>query len=261
MTNKENCEHLGKYTRECEGCDDFNGKCHPEVAWSTNKPKKEIVILLSGGIDSSTLAYYMKHQRYDVTALTLNYGQRHVKELESAKKICESLNIFQKVVDISSIQSLLAKGALTGTERIPDKDYSTETQKLTVVPNRNAILLSLAMGYAVTLDIDEVGYAAHSNDFAVYPDCRRVFVDALQKAMQLANDNPRIRIRAPFIAMSKAQVVRLGLRLKVPYRLTLSCYKGEEKACGVCGTCRERINAFKLNGVEDPIEYECEIKW
>ena len=223
--------------------------------------KKEILILLSGGVDSSTLAYHLKHKGYDVCALTFNYGQKHAKELESAKRISNRLNIGRRVVDISTIQPLLNKGALTGTQSIPDKEYSVKTQKLTVVPNRNAILLSLAMGYAVTLGIDEIGYAAHSNDFAVYPDCRRVFVDAFQKAMQLSNDNPRIRIRAPFIAMSKAQIVRLGLKLKVPYELTLSCYKGKEKACGVCGTCRERINAFKMNDVKDPIEYKCEIKW
>lgn len=214
------------------------------------------VSLLSGGVDSSTLLYWLMEEKYsELYPLTIIYGQKHSKEIDSAKKIAERLKIPHLIVDISSIKPLLKKGALTGEATVPYAHYSDETQKQTIVPNRNAILLSLATAYAITNDADVIAYAAHHSDRAVYPDCRQEFVEAFDKAMKLANlyDNPEIKIVAPFINMTKAEIVRLGTDMKVPYELTWSCYEGRERSCLKCGTCRERTEAFLLNDLMDPL--------
>ena len=223
---------------------------------------KEAVTLLSGGLDSTTLLYYLKCNGYVPHALSFNYKQRHEKELDSARKVALLAHVkSHKVVDISSISELISKGALTGDDAVPEEHYSHESQKITIVPNRNAILLSLAVGYAIKLGINTVAYAAHYSDRAIYPDCRWEFVDTFQTAMRLANGIQTLTVWAPFINMTKAEIVNMGSKIRVPFEATWSCYKGGEKACGVCGTCRERIEAFQLNRLKDPIQYEVEIQW
>jgi len=164
----------------------------------------------------------------------------------------EKAKIHHEIVDISSIQRLIAKGALTGDEEIPEGFYTDESQRKTIVPNRNMILLAIAVGYAVKVGEKEVYYAAHKSDYAIYPDCRKEFVKALDTAVYLATIFDPVEIKAPFVDMTKAEIVKLGLKLGVPYELTWSCYRGEERPCLKCGTCLERTEAFLMNGVKDP---------
>ena len=218
---------------------------------------KKGVLILSGGIDSSTLLFYLLNEGYRVHALTFNYGQRHVKEIEYAVKIAEYAKKFgeveHKVIDITSIHELISTGALTGSSEVPKGFYTDESQKITIVPNRNMILLSIAVGYAVKIRAKEVFYAAHRSDYAIYPDCRKEFVKALDTAVYLANIWTPVEIKAPFIDMTKSEIVALGLKLGVPYHLTWSCYEGKERPCLSCGTCLERTEAFLMNNTKDPL--------
>ncbi len=220
---------------------------------------KKAVVLLSGGLDSTTLLYWVVKQVYKPHVLSFDYGQRHKKELEFAKKTCEKLKAEHRIVDLTSVNELLQGSALT-TEGIsvPEEHYTHETQKVTVVPNRNAIMLNIAVGYALSIGAGRVFYAAHHNDRAIYPDCREEYIQSQNKTAKLANDAPDLEIIAPFVHKTKAELVRMASELGVPFEDTWSCYKGGERACGVCGTCRERIEAFELNGLEDAIDYEIE---
>ncbi len=216
------------------------------------------VMILSGGLDSTTLLWYLCSEGKEVHALTFNYGQRHSREIEHAKKVVKAardrgFKVNHELVDISSISHLIASGALTGKEEVPHGFYTDEIQKITVVPNRNMIMLSIAAGYAVKIGEKEVYYAAHKSDYAIYPDCRKEFVKALDTAIYLATLFTPVELKAPFVDMTKAEVVGLGLKLGVPYELTWSCYEGGDRPCLKCGTCLERTEAFLVNGVKDPL--------
>jgi 7-cyano-7-deazaguanine synthase len=225
-------------------------------------PKKKAVVILSGGLDSTTLLYWVIRQGFPVHALSFDYGQRHGKELEYAKKTCRKLGISHRVIDLRSLRELLMTSALTNNDvEVPEEHYSHESQRLTIVPNRNAIMLNIALGYAMSIGAEKVFYAAHFNDRAIYPDCRWEFVESMNVTAKLSCGDPLLEVAAPFIHKTKAEIVGLGHELGVPFSDTWSCYKGKEKACGVCGTCRERIEAFQLNGLRDPIEYEIEVEW
>ena len=215
------------------------------------------VVLLSGGLDSTTLLYFVVNEGYEPYVLSFDYGQRHKKELIFAKKTCDKLNVEHKIIDITSIHELLSGSALTDESiKVPEEHYSHESQKATVVPNRNAIMLNIAIGYAVSLGADRVFYAAHYNDREIYPDCRAEFINRQNETAKLANDNDELEIVAPFVDKTKADIVKIASELGVPFENTWSCYKGGAKACGMCGTCRERIEAFELTEFEDAIEYE-----
>jgi len=219
-----------------------------------------MVLIMSGGIDSSTLLWYLIEElRYEeVHVLTFNYGQRHVKEIDHAKLVVEyarenlDAEVEHKIVDISSVHELISKGAITGDEDVPIGFYTDEIQKVTIVPNRNMIFLAIAVGYAVKINKRKVFYAAHKSDYAIYPDCRKEFVKALDTAVYLATIFEPVEIEAPFIDMTKVEIVKLGLKLGVPYELTWSCYRGEDRPCLKCSTCLERTEAFLLNGIKDP---------
>lgn len=220
------------------------------------------VVIVSGGLDSTTLLYWVLDQGYEPYVLSFDYGQRHRKELSYARRTCEKLDAPHTVVDLRGVQALLRGSALTCREvEVPEEHYTHESQKLTIVPNRNAIMLNIAIGYAVSIGAGKVFYAAHYNDRAIYPDCRWEFVESLNVSAKLANDNPRLEVVAPFIHKTKAEIVSLGRELGVPFEDTWSCYKGGDKACGVCGTCRERIEAFQMNNLRDPVEYAGEVAW
>lgn len=207
-------------------------------------------------MDSTTLIYHMLAEGYEVRCLGVNYGQRHKKELVSASAICGALGIEFLVADLSSITPLLTGSALTSPDiAVPEGHYAEESMKQTVVPNRNMILLSLAIGWAVSTKSDYVAYAAHSGDHAIYPDCRSEFASIMDQAAQLC-DWHRVRLYRPFVDMTKADIVCRGVQLGVPYENTWSCYKGGKMHCGRCGTCVERREAFILAGVPDPTEYE-----
>ncbi len=213
------------------------------------------VCLLSGGMDSATLLGLAKERCNNVVALTLVYAQRHQREIESAQKVAEFFGVPHKVLDISNINTLLQGSALTTPGiPVPLGHYAEENMKLTVVPARNTILLSLAAGFAISKGFDTVSFAAHAGDHAIYPDCRPEFVDAMQNVFRKFHFWP-VGIWAPFLYYSKGDIVREGLKIKVPYELTWTCYEGGETACGKCGSCIERIEAFHSNGIADVIPY------
>ncbi len=187
--------------------------------------------------------------------LSVNYGQRHAKELVSAAAIAKSLGVHHEVVDLRSIAGLLAGSSLTSPEiPVPIGHYAEETMKATVVPNRNMILLALAAGWAISQKADFIAYAAHSGDHAIYPDCRTEFADAMRHAISIA-DWHKVDLIRPFVTLTKADIVRRGAELNVPFADTWSCYEGKSLHCGRCGTCIERREAFHLAGVLDPTPY------
>ncbi|MBL3823684.1 MULTISPECIES: 7-cyano-7-deazaguanine synthase QueC [Marinobacter] len=214
-----------------------------------------VVVIYSGGMDSYTLLHLARERGYRVHALSFNYGQRHVRELECARSVCEAQGIPHKVIDIRAMSEVMAGSSLTSDIDVPEGHYEEDSMKATVVPNRNMILLSLATGYAVTVGAGAVWYGAHGGDHAIYPDCRPEFVEKMDAVCRVANYEP-VGIEAPFMAMDKGQILAEGLRLGLDYSQTWTCYNGREQACGRCGSCVERLEAFAVNGVTDPLEYE-----
>lgn len=218
------------------------------------------VLAASGGLDSTVLACWLHARGVELLMLSADYGQRHDTELRCAAATAARLDARHHVVDLKSVGSLLSGSALTDPRvGVPDGHYTDESMRATVVPNRNAILLDLAVGGAIAAGADSVAFAAHAGDRAVYPDCRPEFVDAYAAMVAVANDGflpAGFTVLAPFIAWSKAQIVALGAALSVPFGQTWSCYRGGQRHCGTCGTCVERREAFTLAGVVDPTEYE-----
>ena len=215
-----------------------------------------VVAIYSGGMDSTVLLYHLQAQGYEVMPLSVDYGQRHRKEIDSARMICRTINIPHEVADLRAITHLLGGNSLTESEiEVPEGHYADENMKITVVPNRNMIMLSVAIGYAISSKAKFVAYGAHSGDHTIYPDCRPEFAEALNKAALLA-DWHQVELLTPFIKMTKAEIAGRGAELNVPFAYTWSCYKGGERHCGRCGTCVERREAFQLAGVPDPTEYQ-----
>lgn len=217
--------------------------------------KEKVVVIYSGGMDSFTVLHKVIAQGYEPFALTFNYGQRHVKEVDVAKAVCQQLGIVHKVADISAMNELMAGSSLTSDIDVPQGHYEEESMKSTVVPNRNMILLSLAIGYAVSINATKVFYGAHSGDHAIYPDCRPEFVRKMNEVSQIANYEP-IEVVSPYLNVSKIAILTDGLKMGLDYSQTWTCYNGREKACGKCGACQERLEAFASNGQTDPLSYE-----
>lgn len=216
---------------------------------------QKVVVIYSGGMDSYTVLNKAIRQGYEVYALSFDYGQRHVKELKVAADVCAELNISHKVVDISAINQLIGGSSLTDDIDVPEGHYEEESMKSTVVPNRNMILLSLAVGYAVSLKANKVFYGAHSGDHAIYPDCRPEFVQKMDDVCRIANYE-EIEIVSPYLNNTKIEILTDGLKMGLDYSKTWTCYNGREKACGKCGACQERLEAFGLNQASDPLPYE-----
>lgn len=217
---------------------------------------RKAVIILSGGMDSTTLAYdIVKEGNYDeVHAISFDYGQVHSKELACAKSTAAKLGLrSHHIVNLSDLGSLL-NSALTGNHPVPEGAYDDENQKQTVVPNRNMIMLSIAAGYAMSIGAIDVYYGAHAGDHAIYPDCRPAFMVALNDVLKVSHYT-QVMVFAPYIHYSKGNIVARGSMLGVPYEDTWTCYKGGDVSCGVCGSCDERLKAFEYAGVKDPLEY------
>ena len=230
------------------------------------------LVLSSGGVDSTTCVGIAvdKYGKDNVITASLYYGQKHDKELECARKIANYYGVRHIEEDISNVMKY-AKDVCTlmkGGAEIEHKSYvdqiaeNGEGRVATYVPFRNGLFLSIAAAYADALFPGEevkIYYGAHADDAAgqAYADCSPEFADAMNKAINIGTYG-KISIERPLINMNKAEVVKTGLALNVPYELTWSCYEGKEKACGTCGTCIDRLNAFHLNGVKDPINYEDE---
>lgn len=216
---------------------------------------EKVVVIYSGGMDSYTVLHRALRDGKQVHALSFDYGQRHKKELDYAANVCNKLNIPHKVVDISAINTLIGGSALTDDIDVPEGHYEEPSMKQTVVPNRNMILLSMAVGYAVSLEANEVYYGAHSGDHAIYPDCRPEFVNKMNDVCRIANYT-QVEIVTPYLDVSKTDILTAGLAMELDYGETWTCYNGREKACGKCGACEERLEAFRDNQATDPLEYE-----
>lgn len=209
-------------------------------------------------MDSVTLAYVLDSEGYELHLLSVDYGQRHKKELTYAERCAKRLGASFEVADISSIGRLLSGSALTDDVDVPHGHYAAENMAVTVVPNRNAIMLSVAYGVAVARGSSLVACAVHAGDHYVYPDCRPEFIEAFHHMQRWAVEgfgNPDLRLHAPFLRKTKADIVEVGAKLNVPYEDTWSCYEGGDLHCGLCGTCNERKEAFQLANVPDPTEY------
>jgi 7-cyano-7-deazaguanine synthase len=213
------------------------------------------VVIYSGGMDSFTVLHRALREGRNVHALSFDYGQRHVRELDTAQRVCHALDVPHQVVDIRAIHGLIDSSALTdAAQAMPHGDYASDNLASTAVPNRNMILLSLAIAKAVNIGADRVDYGAHGGDHVLYPDCRPAFVDAMRHAAGLANLEP-VEIHVPYLHATKADILRDGLAMGLDYADTWTCYEGGEQACGQCASCRERLEAFADNGMTDPLDY------
>lgn len=221
------------------------------------------VVIVSGGMDSVTLAYYLKDTHKEIddwTFLSFDYGQRHHKEIQYANFHAHRLEANHYIVSLKPVAILLAKSGSVLVDHsvpVPEGHYAEESMKSTVVPNRNSIMLSIATGVAVAEGAEFVAAGMHAGDHFIYPDCRPEFIESFNIAEQYANEGFwEGSIIAPFVNITKTDIVKIGVSLGVPYAQTWSCYKGNEYHCGKCGTCVERREAFHDAGVEDPTVYE-----
>ncbi len=219
------------------------------------------VVLLSGGLDSTTTLAIAINDGYDVYPITFRYGQRHNREIESAKKICEYYNLKLKIVDINLRE--IGGSALTDNIDVPKNRSLGEISReipVTYVPARNTIFLSIALGYAEVIDADRIYIGVNALDYSGYPDCRPEYIEEFNKLSKLATkrgvEGKPIEIVAPLIHMTKAEIIKKGMELNVPYELTWSCYEGGEKPCGKCDSCILRLKGFMEAGEMDPLEYE-----
>jgi 7-cyano-7-deazaguanine synthase len=219
--------------------------------------KVDVITIVSGGLDSTTLMYKIKEQGKTQRALSFDYGQRHSKELSYAMHNCMKLGIEWSRINLTSITSLLSSALTSPDVPVPEGHYAAENMRSTVVPNRNAIMLSIAFGVAASCEAEKVAIGVHAGDHPIYPDCRPAFLDAFwnMEAFSLDNLQDIPAVYAPFITDTKEGIVREGARLGVRFQDTWSCYNGDTVHCGVCGTCVERYEAFRNAGIADPTVY------
>ena len=214
------------------------------------------LVLFSGGLDSTVLATQMKKDAEETRLLSIDYGQRHAKELDHSQKVADHLGLAHEILKLPQLGQILGGSSLTDKSMtLPEGHYAEESMKSTVVPNRNMILLALAGGLALSIGFDTIAYAAHAGDHTIYPDCRPEFADAMDTALGLADWNT-LSLHRPYVEMTKSDLVSLGDKLEAPLDLTWSCYAGGKIHCGKCGTCVERKEAFELAKIPDPTKYE-----
>ena len=214
------------------------------------------LVILSGGLDSTTALYWAIKKYDEVETLTFNYGSKHNGiENEYAKKTCEKLGIKNTIIHLDFMNKYFKSDLLQSGGNIPEGYYTAENMKLTVVPFRNGIMLSIAAGFAESNDCDVLVLGNHSGDHTIYPDCRPSFIQGISTAIYEGTWK-HIEVMSPFCEMTKTDIVKMGKELGVDFSLTYSCYKGKEKHCGKCGTCTERKEAFEKAGIKDITEYE-----
>jgi 7-cyano-7-deazaguanine synthase len=209
----------------------------------------QVVVIMSGGLDSTTLLYDLLEGGYAPFALSFNYGQRHSKELNYAKNTSRKLGVEHRTLNlaVSGLTELIATSALTGDTAVPEGHYAEDNMAATVVPNRNMIMLSMASAVAVSRKAAGVAIGVHAGDHAVYPDCRPSFIEDAEYAIMSGNEgfiDPNFRLMAPYVHKTKEWIAYRALELSVPLHETWSCYKGESWHCGKCGTCVERLEAI-----------------
>jgi 7-cyano-7-deazaguanine synthase len=221
------------------------------------------IVLLSGGLDSSTALAVAKEKGFEVVSLTFDYGQKHKREIESAKKVARKMGVKRHIVVPLSFGEPLNSSLTFDSQEIPVRMNRSEVAggiPSTYVPGRNIVFLSIASSIAESMGASSVFIAANAVDFSGYPDCTPEFIESFQKMLDVGTkagkDGRTIRVEAPLLRMSKADIVREAVRLKVPLELTWSCYRGGAKACGKCDSCVLRLEGFRAAGVRDPAEYE-----
>lgn len=215
---------------------------------------KDSVLVLSGGLDSTTMLYEYKERI--ALAVSFDYGSNHNrKELSFAALHCERLGVRHLVIPLEFIKHYFHSSLLEGAEAVPDGNYDDDNMRSTVVPFRNGIMLAVAAGLAENYGLKNIMLANHSGDHAIYPDCRSAFVEAMDKAVE-AGTYEGVRLFAPYTHLTKSDIARRGKDLGLDYAETWSCYKGGERHCGTCGTCTERREALRQAGIDDRTEYE-----
>ena len=211
----------------------------------------KVLVVYSGGLDSFTLLNLAKKKFDRVYAISFDYGQKHRKELDVALSSTKKLGVEHKIVRLP-FEDFLSDSALVGNIEIPEGNYDKERMKLTVVPNRNMVMISVAASLAISRKINHIWYAAHAGDHEIYPDCRPEFINKLSKVLKIC-DYHEIILDAPFKDLSKEEIVKIGLEMSLDYSQTWTCYEGKVKPCNKCSACLERINAFEKNNFKDPL--------
>lgn len=226
---------------------------------------KKAVVLLSGGMDSTTVLYMAKSQGYEVCAISFDYGQRHYKELACAKAVAESAGVKEHIIINTNMNawggSALTDANISVPDSNPDNNINKNKIPVTYVPARNMIFLSFAASYAEVIGAQDIFLGVSEVDYSGYVDCRQEFIDAMENAINLGTvcaveEGKKIKIHAPLVHMSKADEIKLGIELGVDYGLTWTCYRGEKLACGTCDSCSLRLKAFEEAGYADPIAYK-----
>lgn len=230
---------------------------------------KKAIVLLSGGLDSAVTAYVAKHNKYELSALSFNYGQQHDKEITAAKIISSSLAITDHVLFNLELfkfgGSSLLKNSTQSIKKPDDVQIIGQQIPNTYVPGRNTIFLSIALAFAETRDASEIFTGVTAMDYSGYPDCRPEYIKAFQHLANLATKKALIGqktiIKTPLIDLNKAEIIKLGVQLNVPFLDTWSCYSGRKKACGQCESCQLRLQGFQQAGLPDPLPYETFPSW
>ncbi|MFL0194131.1 7-cyano-7-deazaguanine synthase QueC [Clostridium sp. WILCCON 0269] len=222
---------------------------------------KKAVVLLSGGLDSTTALYLAKNQGYEVYAISFDYGQRHKKEIECARDIAKSAGAVDFVLVTTNMNAWGGSALTDNTIKVPEFSEDNNKIPVTYVPARNMMFLSYAASYAEVIGAYDIFIGVSEVDYSGYVDCRHEFIQSMEKTINLGTvcaveHKKNIKIHAPFLYKTKSEEIEIGMKLGVDYSKTWTCYNGEQLACGICDSCRLRLRAFKEAGYADPIKYK-----
>jgi 7-cyano-7-deazaguanine synthase len=214
---------------------------------------KKAVLIFSGGLDSTTLLHQiLSEKKFEISLLTFFYGQKHDREIESAKFFAEKFSLNHKIISLNFFPKIAKSSLLKTGDKIPAEKYDAENLQKTVVPNRNMILLSIAASFAISQNARDIFYGAHAGDHAIYPDCRPIFIEKMREVLRVC-DFEKLNLHALFQDLKKSEIVKIGKKLGVDFSKTWSCYNGGAKPCGACGACRDRAESFAKNKISDPL--------
>lgn len=220
--------------------------------------QNSVLVAMSGGLDSAVLTSNYLDRKYQVMAVNFQYGSKHnIWEAKAFFELCKEFDIPHHTITLD-LSKIVKSNLMKNQGNIPLGHYNSDNMKLTVVPGRNLLFISLMLGIAQSEGISNIALSVHQGDHHIYPDCRKSFIEYADKAVREASED-LVHLQAPFLERTKADIVREGLKLKTPFELTRTCYQDQELSCGQCGACSERLEAFYLNGAKDPIKYAGEI--